>query len=279
MLTLASAPMQDIGLTGLLDSLRSHLEQRPFTWPLPTDRVESAYTLRIANDQPSRDRAYRLAYEIYSSHGYARPGLRRLVWPYDAERTTLTLLIEDAEGSAVATATLAYGAASPLPSDGLFPREMAALRAGGRRLVEVCRLAVAAEHRGQPVILQRLINVLYIHAARIGKADDAVIEVHPCRARWYQRNLLFEQIGESRPCPNVGGQPTVLLRCDIAHYEHRRLATADVLENASMFGDFYGWLEEGLIAEALSSHACPMSADEAAAFGLPVPAPAAIGPA
>ncbi len=272
MLTFTTA-QTGTSLTDVIDEARALIDERPFAWPFSSAETSNHFIARLAADRATRDRAYTLAYDVYSAHGYAKNDHGRLVWPYDAEPSTLTLLIEDDASAAVATATLAYRAQSGLPADRLFPGEMAALRARGRTVVEVCRLCIADGHRHDRAILLRLINLLYIHAACIGHADDAVIEVHPCRARWYMRNLGFEQLGGQRACPSVGGQPTVLLRCDLAHYA-RRMGTAAHESAGLLYPEFYPWLEEGLIAEALARNASPMPAEEAAWFGIArVPTP------
>src|SRR4051812_34238502 len=116
---------------------RIAIARQPFAWQLEPDEHGRRFDLLLATDRETRDRAYRLACQVYQAHGYARPGLERLVWPYDAEPTTLTVLIVDGDGLPVATATLVYDGDGGLPCDRLFPAEMACLRERGRRVLEV----------------------------------------------------------------------------------------------------------------------------------------------
>lgn len=190
--------------------------------PLPPAQPPSPdYRLRVAHDAATRERAYRLAYRVYRTSGFADPHPdERCVNAYDTRPDTFVLLAEDAEGRPAATVTLVFDAgAQGLPCDEIFAEELAPLRRDARRLAEVTRLAMAPEQAGGKTLLLHLFSAIFVFARRVRRFDDFVIEVNPRHAPFYQRLLGFEPLGPERPCPRVKGAPALLLRLDLAHSE------------------------------------------------------------
>lgn len=191
--------------------------------PLPPAPAPASadYRLRVANDDATRERAYRLAYRVYRASGFADPHPdERCVNTYDARPDTFVLLAEDAAGRAAATVTLVFDAgAQGLPCDEIFAEELAPLRRDAHRLAEVTRLAMAPEQAGGKTLLLHLFSAIFVCARRVHRFDDFVIEVNPRHAPFYQRLLGFEPLGPERPCPRVNGAPALLLRLDLAHSE------------------------------------------------------------
>lgn len=228
--------------------------------------------LRVANDEASRARAYRLAYELYRAKGYVGELAEgRLVAPWDREPATLTLLADDAGGGGLATVSLVFDAANGLPCDAVFGDVLAELRAQDRRIVEVTRLAIGDAHACSRQLLVRLFNWIYIHARRVRRGDDFVIEVNPRHVSYYRRLLGFEVLGEARPCPRVQGAPAVLLRLDLAYPEREVLRVGGAGEAArerSLYPYFLTGEEELAVERMLLRQHRPMSAAEAQRFGL-----------
>lgn len=195
-----------------------HLDEKPLpAAPPPT----TDYRLTVAHDAATRERAYRLAYRVYRSSGFADPHPdERCVNNYDARPDTFVLLAEDAAGRSAATVTLVFDAGGQgLPCDEIFAEELAPLRRDTRRLAEVTRLAMAPEQAGGKTLLLHLFGAIFVFARRVRHFDDFVIEVNPRHAPFYQRLLGFEPLGPERPCPRVKGAPALLLRLDLAHSE------------------------------------------------------------
>lgn len=223
----------------------------------------------VASDREKRQRAYALAHRVYHKRGYVESGDGMVVSPYDADPRTLTLLAVDDQGRDAATLTLVFDSENGLPSDEIYSAELQALRAQGRRLVEVTRFAVSEEHQYLKSLLVRLFDFVYVFARRVKNCDDFVIEVNPRHAPYYRRLLSFTEVGPERPCPRVHGAPAVLLRLDLASgEEHLRRSRAGAGAARSMINRMCSWIEEGAIAEFLSRSHRPMSVEDAGYFGI-----------
>jgi len=229
--------------------------------------------VHVASDRSTRERAYRLAHEIYRSRGYVQDAQASwCVAPYDAQTDVLTLLARQQEQRDVGTVTLVPDSATSLPCDEIYRPETEALRAQGCRLAEVTRLVIADDCPSAKDVLLTLFNLAYLYARRINTCTDLVIEVNPRHVAYYQKLLLFEQAGPERPCPRVQGAPAVLLKLNLAAIE------ATVKETGSTNGrDFAGKrlhrypfseLEETRILRELLRQQRPMSSADARYFAI-----------
>lgn len=104
---------------------------------------------------------------------------------------------------------------SGLPLDSVYPDELARLRRGGRRLVEVGLFGDRRDHLNRSAEgLFELMRFAYFYGIH-NKCDEAVIGIHPDHAAFYQRFFAFERIGETRSYATVKDSPVVLLRMDV----------------------------------------------------------------
>ena len=171
----------------------------------------------VASDLAQRERAFRLAYRVYMDCGYALEGAGgRIVSRFDAQPSTLVLLIQDAGGRDAATVSLVFDSPAGLPSDEVYGPDLAPLRDQGRRLVEVTRLAIDQAYVGSKPLLVQLFNSISVYARREEHSTDCVIEVNPRHVNYYRRLLMFEPAGPERPCPRVNGARAKLLKLDLA---------------------------------------------------------------
>jgi len=185
------------------------------TWEFSDERGQMMRIL-VATTRAQRERAAKLAYRVYQGRGYVpEDGEGAIVSPFDADTATFTLLAEDARGNAAATITLAFDSRNGLPCDEIYGPELNALRAEERRLSEVMRLAIDEEHAHSKALLVNLFILCSVHARRIQRSTDFVIEVNPRHVAFYRRMLAFEPAGPERPCPRVQNAPAVLLRLDL----------------------------------------------------------------
>lgn len=270
-------PPRASAVSRALRAIREELEvQSAERLAVAEGNVPAAFRVAVANTKALRQRAYVLAYEVYRESGYAKDLHEgRLVTPHDADADTLTLLAEDAHGRAAGTMTLYFDGPRGLPCDAIFRGELDALRATGRRPVEVARLAIAPEHRQAQLLLRRLINLNFIYAKRVKGFDDFVIEVNPRHVAFYRRFLKFEQLGPERPCPRVEGAPAVLLRLDLDVYA-KALAARESGALApdlarTLYAKFLPQADEPRAAAFLARQQRAMTRAEVRAFGLAVP--------
>lgn len=235
--------------------------------------AESPFVYRVANSRTLRERAYRLARQVYEAKGFvgAATGLAQ---PYDLRPETATLLGLDAMGVPAGTVTCVCDNGAGLPCDEVFPGSLAELRKAGRRLAEVTRLALVDEHQHEKLLLIQLMNLISIYARRVARVDDFIIEVNPRHVAFYRRMLAFEVLEPERPCPRVNGAPAVLLRLDL-HLSAsliRKLAGQDPAtagaDARSLYLHFMAYDAEEETAALLEFQHRAMSALDALHFGL-----------
>ncbi|MBA4388711.1 MAG: hypothetical protein C0404_12070 [Verrucomicrobia bacterium] len=189
------------------------------------------YRVTVAHNRECRQRAWRLAYEIYRGMGYEpeRESQMRIILQ-DALPETRTFLVEAYPQLDSPLATLSLVPDSPLgiPMDDNCGRELNALRRSGRRICEVVKLAVrqrSEAFRGlETTILFPLFQLAWLQAASLQDATDLVISVVPRHAVFYEKILLFETIGEARTYGSVSGTTGVPLRLDLTTAEARYAA-------------------------------------------------------
>ncbi|MCK6473816.1 MAG: hypothetical protein L6R28_19000 [Planctomycetes bacterium] len=230
--------------------------------------------LVLAANRRDRERAFRLASSIYSKSGFHQGSSGFCVSPYDLNADTAVLLIVDADGNEAGTISLVCDGAHGLPCDEVFGSELDGLRAKGRRLGEVTRLAVRENHPASKAILVHLYNWVSVYARRFAGVDDFVIEVNPRHESFYLRRLNFVRIAGERPCPRVGGAPAVLLRLDM-HYVAEVIERIGGLQDAASGAEsrtLYPFFrpikfEETMAAYIVHQHK-PMTKKEAVYFGI-----------
>ena len=251
----------------ILRALNDDLEHGIAAWKFSGSTSHPAgYNMVVATGRAMRVRAHALAHRVYSSRGYVSAADESPLPAFDGDPRTLTLLAQDDAGHDVGTVSLVFDSTALLPCDEIYSAELAGLRAQGRRMAEVTRLAIDERHQLSSTLLIRLFNFIYIFARRVNGLDDFVIEVNPRHVAYYRRLLGFVQEGPERPCPRVRGAPAVLMRLDLAEGERtiRSVAGKRACSHArSLYPHFYSWLEEGAVAEFLARSHPPMSPDAA----------------
>lgn len=198
------------------------LKGLPIEAPSPAfaERDDSAaFKIRLAGAHEMHRDASLLVQQRYAKRGY-----RALTTP--ANPNVWTFAAYD-EGRLAGTITVRLDSVEGVAADGLYQREIDAIRRTRHRICEFTRLAVNATRRSQPV-LAGLFHTVYLFAWRIHKFDYVVIEVNPRHVGFYRRSLGFQVIGSERDNPRVGA-PAVLMGirfADIAHHLHRHTTAA-----------------------------------------------------
>lgn len=170
------------------------------------------FKVRLATTEDRRKSASVLIEKMYGWRGYKTDSLSQ-----DPNKIILVAFQDD---RVVGTMTL--GLDSPgglLVVDGLYKKEADQLRAQGRKICDVTKLAVDQEIKSKS-LLSAIFHLSIIYARNIHHATDLLTEVNPRHASFYQRMLGFVQIGEEKLCPRVNA-PAVLLKLDLAHADEQ----------------------------------------------------------
>ena len=173
-----------------------------------SDEFDTPFRIRVANDSGELGRASSLVQRRYAWRGYASAPLRSI----EAGRVTLSAFTDD---TTVATITAGVDNAAGMYVSGVYPDEVAALRAEGRKLCEFTKLAVDESVRSHAV-LGAIFHVACMYVINMHQCTDVLIEVNPRHVRFYQRMLGFQRAAEERHDPTVNA-PAVLLRLDLGH--------------------------------------------------------------
>ena len=168
-----------------------------------------AFTVRVADEQSRRVEAHRLVDRMYSRRGYETGFIGKV----DSGHR-MTFVASDA-GEALGTLTLGLDSRDGLLADAMYGEEINAVRAQGRSVCELTKLAVDLDD-GSKRVLASLFHTAYIYGRLINRVTDVFIEVNPRHAPFYRRMLGFVQAGPERSCPRVNA-PAVLLRLELEH--------------------------------------------------------------
>lgn len=127
----------------------------------------------------------------------------------------VTLLAEEC-GKLLGTLTVRPDSAQGLLAEQSYGTEIERLRAEGRRVGELVKLAVE-EGVDWKAALNALVQSAYLITHVVHALTDVLIEVNPRHVRFYQRVFGFVIAASERICARAGA-PSVLMRLDIAQF-------------------------------------------------------------
>ncbi|MBN2292412.1 MAG: hypothetical protein JXM70_08305 [Pirellulales bacterium] len=182
----------------------------------------SGLTVRRAESFEDMRAVFRIRADAYGRQGYIDPReIEQLQDSYDLSSCATSHLAccHDVPVATVRTVIDSREYRLPMDEEGIGA-SLGFLRREGRRIAEICKLAVRKEYATQSLrLLFELQRVVYRHALQSG-VDDIVIAVVPTHARYYSRVLLFDQISDVLRYETLGCDAVVM---------HLDLRTADKL--------------------------------------------------
>lgn len=191
----------------------SHAVQPRTSGDAPRSRP-TAFHVGIAESREQHEAAHRLISRRYAWRGYSTeafdvhaPHARR-----DESRHEITFFAGDAT-AIHGTITLRLDGPAGLAAEAAHRDAMRHVRARGRRLAELTRLAVAEASESR-MVLASLFGLVYAVGRFVHEVTDVFIEVNPRHVAFYSRALGFVVAGETRFCERVGA-PSVLLHLDV----------------------------------------------------------------
>ncbi|MFO7886051.1 MAG: N-acyl-L-homoserine lactone synthetase [Desulfobacteraceae bacterium] len=165
-------------------------------------------------------KSFRLVHDVFVCSGYIDPSPTALrITPHHCHpdsRVFIGMHRNDYQDDLIYTISVFPDSDEGLPMDAAFEKELAPLRAQGRKIVEAGALASNPLFRRRDMNIPMLGNrILQQYAMNYLGADDVVITVHP-RYQWiYEDILLFEKIGEIKEYSYVKNNPAVAMRIDL----------------------------------------------------------------
>lgn len=159
-----------------------------------------------------------LASELVRHQYAARGYFADTEHPDDATRGAArraSVILARSGGHVVGTLTVVIDSPAGLFADEVNGEFLEPLRARGRRLSELVRLAVSHQRETDS---RKVLAALFNAAHGIGVANrlhEVLIEVNPRHVGFYRRALCFEVAGDEQVCPRVNA-PSVLLRMNLA---------------------------------------------------------------
>ncbi|MGQ0634151.1 MAG: N-acyl amino acid synthase FeeM domain-containing protein [Planctomycetaceae bacterium] len=179
-------------------------------------------TYRIAGTRSERMDAFQLVYERYLAAELIHPnefGIR--VTPYHLLPTT-NVFIAASRGRTICTVTLIGDSHLGLPMECIYSDEVDERRHQGLYVGEVSCLAFEAMPLNHfLLVFMQLTRLMAQHARRYGM-HQFLITVRPQHARFYQRFMGFEQIGQLMAYPVVRDTPAVACCLDFAAIDQFR---------------------------------------------------------
>jgi len=169
------------------------------------------FKVRLANTEDRRKLASLLIEKMYSWRGYKADPLGQ-----DPNKIVLVAYQDD---KVVGTMTLGLDSPEGLVVDQMYKNEADQLRAQGRKICDVTKLAVDQEIKSKSV-LSAIFHLSIIYARNIHHATDLLTEVNPRHAPFYQRMLGFVPVGEEKLCSRVNA-PAVMLKLDLAYADEQ----------------------------------------------------------
>ncbi len=183
------------------------------------------FWIRVADTKERREQAGLLVDRMYAWRGYTHENILRET-PH-----TITLVSYGRDGRVIGTVSIGMDApGDPIIAEEGYPAEIAALRSHGKRIAEFNGLAVDSEIRSK-LVVARLFHIAMLYPFGLYGYTDCVIEVTPSHARFYERMLEFDRLGNERICPRVNTTGVLM---------HKEFASA--AEKISRVG---GLLEKG----------------------------------
>lgn len=200
---------------------------------------ERVFKIRAADEAGHRSSA-----NILIERRYAWRGLQNASLPQaqTAHRMTFSAVEGDAS---IGTITVAFDDPSdPVVAEEVFPEEVRALRASGKRVCEFTKLAMDPVD-GSRRVLASLFHVAFLVAHHLRGYDTLLLEVVPRHVAYYRRMLGCKILGPERMHTRVH-KPVILLSIDFSYIRQQIDIFASHPEMAT--------LERSLYPYAFSAH-------------------------
>lgn len=169
---------------------------------------------RIAFLPEQRRAAQELVCRRYAWRGYKTTETEDFETP-QPEGMPLVLVAER-RGHLSGTLTVRADSQHGILAENSYAAEINAMRASGRRLGELVKLAVE-NGADWKATMDALVQAAYVITRKFYALTDVLIEVNPRHVKFYERVFGFVVAAAERVCSRVGA-PSVLMRLDLEHF-------------------------------------------------------------
>ena len=179
---------------------------------------------RIASSRQEWEAALGLVYRAYVRSGLIQMNRYRMrVTPYHALPTTEVLIASKGD-EVLCTLSIVGDGHLGLPMEAIYAEEVEQRRLQGLRLAEVSCLADERDGSDQSFSMVSRLMALTAQSAACRGIDQLLIAVHPRHAKFYERFIAFEVIGEEKSYASVCDHPAVAMAMDLNNlsFDHPR---------------------------------------------------------
>ena len=178
--------------------------------PEAVHRVDrQQFWVRVADTRQRREQAGLLVDRMYAWRGYTHDNIIRET-PH-----TITLVSYGRDGEVIGTVTINMDVpGETLLAEETYPEKIQELRSRGRRVAEFNGLAIDPGVKSK-LVIARLFHIAMMYPYGLFGYTDCVIEVSSSHARFYERMLEFDRLGEGKICPRVNNE-SILMHKDFA---------------------------------------------------------------
>lgn len=213
---------------------------------------KSEYSIKIATTPEHLKQAYQLTYQAYLEKGYVNKNQSELLIPKGIKENNSIVIVALKDDDVIGTLTVAFDSVDRLPADSIFKSELNTLRNNQKSIAEVISLSLLPNMKNSPIILNNLINTLFILCLNIKAIDNLVITVNPRHTAFYIKKVLFKRLGNCRPYNKVKGAPAVLLMLSLIDYHNSITAHRNNLKpDKTIFKSFANKEKETIIQKIL----------------------------
>lgn len=185
----------------------------------PRNREDWGTICKIATDRDEVLGALHLVHDEYVRSGLSIPsesGIR--VTRYHLLNTT-EVLVGLVDGTIVCTMSLVRDSRFGLPMESIYHREVELRRRLGKSVAEVSCLADRRADTERTLTVMFRVMSLIAQVATARGVDELLIAIHPHHAKFYERFLGFESMGELKYYSTVCGNPAVAMSLDLNSLE------------------------------------------------------------
>lgn len=166
--------------------------------------------IRFAQSDTAYEGATLLVQKRYAWRGYPKAHIQG-----NPNRVTILTHLGD---QVVGTVTVGYDSERGLLADEIYKDKVDEMRAQGRIVGELSKLAIDEDH-GSKHVLAGMIHIAFLYGA-LHHCTDAVIEVIPRHQAFYEKKLGFRVLGEERMNNRVH-KSVVLLHLPMAEMQRK----------------------------------------------------------